>query len=225
MSLNLVMLGPPGAGKGTQGERIARERGIPRIATGDILREAVQEETELGRLAKAAMDAGALVDDDVMIGIVGDRLGAGDAEHGFVLDGFPRTVRQAQALDAMMEGRGPLVVIKMSVPHEVLVQRLAGRLTCVRCGTIFSTATIGDRRECERCGGRLVQRSDDDEAVVRHRLEVYLRETKPLVQYYERRATYFRLDGHQPPDQVAADLRKLVDLVPSSRPRPSGVTS
>src|SRR5690242_19422041 len=128
MALNLIMLGPPGAGKGTQAERLARSRGIPRISTGDILRDAVHAGTDIGRRAKAIMDRGDLVSDDVMIGIVSERLAQSDAAHGFILDGFPRTVAQASALDAIMNGRGPLVVIDIVVPEPELVRRLSTRL-------------------------------------------------------------------------------------------------
>ena len=130
MALNVVMLGPPGAGKGTQAERLAKTRGVPKISTGDILREAVQAGTELGKAAKTTMEAGNLVGDDVMIGIVGERLAKRDARNGFVLDGFPRTVIQATALDAMVDGRGPLCVLDIVVPEDVLVRRLATRRIC-----------------------------------------------------------------------------------------------
>src|SRR5262245_17250676 len=134
MALNLIMLGPPGAGKGTQAERFARSRGVPKISTGDILREAVQAGTDLGRRAKAIMDRGELISDDVMIGIVRDRLDRDDARGGFVLDGFPRTVAQAEALDKIMNGRDPLIVLDIVVPLSELVRRLASRLICEDCG-------------------------------------------------------------------------------------------
>src|SRR5262245_19429680 len=153
------MLGPPGAGKGTQAERLAERRSLPRISTGDILREAVQTGTPLGCVAKATMDAGRLVSDDVMIGIVEERLGRDDARVGFVLDGFPRTVDQATALDRMMDGRGPLVVLDIIVPEDVLVKRLATRRICAKCG---ANAGVTWTRKCEKCGGKLVARTDDD---------------------------------------------------------------
>ena len=208
MSLNLVMLGPPGAGKGTQAERFAKEHGIPKISTGEILREAVAAGTPLGQIAKAAMDAGRLVSDDVVIGIVRERLAQPDAAQGFVLDGFPRTVTQARALDEIVAGRDPLVVIEMQVPVEELARRTSRRRVCRRCG---NTAALGDgATTCARCGGEMVIRSDDGADVVRERILVYERDTKPLVEYYKSRPTFRRVNGNQPPDVVAADLRAAI---------------
>jgi adenylate kinase len=198
-ALNVIMLGPPGAGKGTQAERLARARGVPKISTGDILREAVHEGTELGLAAKATMDAGNLVSDDVMIGIVGERLQRADARAGFVLDGFPRTVQQASALDRMMEHRGPLVVLDIVVPEEVLVRRLATRRICGNCG---ANAEVDWTAACKRCGGELVARLDDSVDVVRERLKVYQRQTRPLVDYYSARPTFRQINGNSPPDAV-----------------------
>jgi adenylate kinase len=210
MSLNLLMLGPPGAGKGTQAERFARTRGIPRISTGDILRDAVHAGTDVGQRAKAIMDRGELVGDDVMIGIVRDRLERDDARSGFVLDGFPRTVAQAAALDEIMKGRDPLIIVDMVVPEAELVRRLSTRLICEHCGV---NAPIGDGASgvCARCGGRLVQRADDNDAVVRERLKVYHRQSEPLVEYYRVRPTFRSVDGAQPPDRVAADLAAAIE--------------
>jgi adenylate kinase len=207
MSVNLIILGPPGAGKGTQAERFAREESIPRISTGDILRDAVTAGSELGCVAKRAMDAGQLVSDDVMIGIVRERLGRPDVARGFILDGFPRTVAQAEALDTMMTGRPPLVVIEIVVPTEELVRRTSQRRVCSRCG--FTTAADGSAT-CPRCGGELVTRSDDQETVVRERLQVYGRQTQPLVDYYKMRPTFRVVNGNQPQDAVAADLRAAI---------------
>lgn len=198
--LNVVMLGPPGAGKGTQAERLAVRRRLPRISTGDILREAVQAGTELGSVAKSAMDAGRLVSDDVMIGIVQERLCRDDARAGFVLDGFPRTVEQATALDRMMDGRGPLVVLDIVVPEDVLVRRLATRRICGSCGTNAGAWASA----CEKCGGALVVRVDDGDDIVRERLKVYQRQSKPLVDYYSARATFRAIDGNLPADVVTA---------------------
>jgi adenylate kinase len=201
------MLGPPGAGKGTQAERFAQRHELPKISTGDILREAVHADTELGRLAKATMDAGNLVSDDVMVGIVRERLGRDDARRGFVLDGFPRTVIQAGALDEMMADRGPLVVVNIVVPEDVLVRRLAARRICSECG---SNALVEWTTACGKCGGALVQRTDDGEGIVRERLKVYHRQTKPLVDYYSERPTFRTIDGNQPPNAVTTALDSAI---------------
>ena len=209
MAMNLIMLGPPGAGKGTQAERFARARDIPRISTGDILRDAVQAGTEIGRRAKAIMDRGELVGDDVMIGIVRDRLEREDAKGGFVLDGFPRTVAQATALDMIMNGRDPLIVIDIVVPEAELVRRLGTRLICDDCG--MNAPIAGGAAICAKCGGKLVQRADDNQAIVIARLKVYHRQSEPLVEYYRVRPTFYSIDGAQPPDRVAADLAAAIE--------------
>ena len=200
-ALNVIMLGPPGAGKGTQAERLSRVRSLPKISTGDILREAVQADTAMGRAAKITMEAGCLVSDDVMIGIVQERLDRDDARWGFVLDGFPRTVVQATALDRMVDGRGPLVVLDMVVPEDVLVRRLASRRICSKCG---ANAAPEWTTACAKCGGSLITRVDDGVEIVRERLKVYQRQTKPLVDYYSVRPTFRAIDGNQPPDVVTA---------------------
>jgi adenylate kinase len=208
-TLNLVMLGPPGAGKGTQAERISRTRQLPKISTGDILREAVHDRTPLGCAAKEAMEAGRLVSDDVMIGIVKGRLERPDAAGGFVLDGFPRTIVQADALDRMVNGRGPLVVLDIVVPEEVLVRRLASRRICGDCG---ANAAVEWLTACVKCGGMLVARVDDGVEIVRERLGVYHRQTKPLVEYYLGRPTFRQIDGNLPPDVVTGAIdAALVD--------------
>jgi adenylate kinase len=216
VSLNLLMLGPPGAGKGTQAERFARERGIPKISTGDILREAVATRTEIGQRAKAVMDRGELVGDDVMIGIVRERLERDDARSGFVLDGFPRTVAQASALDGIMVERDPLIVVDIVVPETELVRRLGTRSICRLCGTGASVgSTVG--AACAKCGGRLVQRTDDNQAVVLERLKVYHSQSEPLVEYYRVRPTFRSIDGAQAPDRVAADLAAAIEAASSGR--------
>jgi len=207
MSLNLIMLGPPGAGKGTQAERFARTRGIPKISTGDILREAVHSHTPLGARAKAVMDRGELVSDDIMIGIVAERLNRPDARSGFVLDGFPRTVPQAVALDGIMAVRDPLIVVDIVVPQAELVRRLASRMICDDCGANGAPGEI----VCRRCGGKLVQRTDDNEAVVLERLRVYNTSTKPLVDFYRARPTFRSVNGAQPAEVVASDLAAAIE--------------
>jgi adenylate kinase len=197
------MLGPPGAGKGTQAERISKTRKLPKISTGDILREAVHDRTPLGCVARDAMEAGKLVSDDVMIGIVEERLQRDDARAGFVLDGFPRTVVQAGALDRMIDGRGSLVVLDIVVPEDVLVRRLASRRICGECG---SNAGVEWLDACGKCGGSLVARVDDGVEIVRERLGVYRRQTKPLVDYYSARPTFRQIDGNLPPDVVTGAI-------------------
>jgi adenylate kinase len=224
MSVNLIMLGPPGAGKGTQAERLAREEGIPKISTGDILRDAVKAGSELGTIAKRAIDGGQLVGDEVMIGIVRERLSRPDVARGFILDGFPRTVRQAEALDEIMIGRAPLAIVEIVVPAEELVRRTSQRRVCSRCG--FTTAADGSST-CARCGGELVARSDDGAAVVRERLQVYQRQTQPLVEYYKSRPTFRVVNGNQPQETVATDLRAAIEAARAAggglgSPRPGG---
>jgi adenylate kinase len=222
MALNLVMIGPPGAGKGTQAARLCSHFGIPKISTGEILREAVASETPLGNEVKNVIGAGQLVSDDLIVCVARDRLSRPDALNGFVLDGFPRTVVQANALDAMLEGRGPLVVVVLDVPEQELVRRLAWRRVCASCGTGYGGVDVpelaGERREgaveggrCRKCGGPLVQREDDSVAVIRDRLKVFASQTAPLVDYYRDRPTFSLVNGLQHPDKVTADLLRAIE--------------
>jgi adenylate kinase len=214
MPLNVIMMGPPGAGKGTQAERFARERGLLKVSTGDILREAVQSQTPLGLKAKAIIDAGKLVDDATMIEIVRVRLLQPDAMRGFVLDGFPRTVAQAEALDAIMAERdgGPLIVVEVVVPQAELVRRLGSRRICGSCGANADPFDGGANNRCKRCGGEFVQRSDDSsDEVVLKRLRIYERDTKPLVEYYKDRPTFRTVNGAQAPERVATELDAAIE--------------
>ncbi len=218
MALNLIFLGPPGAGKGTQADRFAQAKGIPKISTGDILRGAVAAGSELGLRAKAIMDAGNLVSDDIMIGIVRERLERPDVVEGFILDGFPRTVAQAEALDGIMAGRSPLTIVDIQVPDAELVRRLTSRLICQGCGSnapegLQAGSTAVAEARCGKCGGVFVQRADDNETVVLERLKVYQRNTRPLVEFYQARPSFCAIDGTQTPAQVAAKIESAVDAV------------
>jgi adenylate kinase len=206
MPVRLVMLGAPGAGKGTQAEMFAKAKGALRISTGDILRDAVQAGSELGRMTKAVMDSGQLVGDEIMIGIARERLSRPDTRVGYVLDGFPRTVAQAAALDEMFDHTVPLVVVNIEVPEERLIERLTLRRICGSCGW----NAVPGITQCSKCGGALVQRRDDNVEVVRERLRVYARQTEPLVEFYQRRPTFRVVDGDQTADAVAADLAAAV---------------
>jgi adenylate kinase len=209
MGLNVIMMGPPGAGKGTQADRFARERGLPKISTGDMLREGIKEQNPVALEAKKLMDRGELVDDATIIAIVGDRLARPDTRPGFVLDGFPRTVGQAAALDGLMDarGQGPLVVIDVVVPEQELVRRLGSRRICEHCGI---NAEVG-RSACVKCGGELVMRADDDGQVVLERLKIYERATRPVLEYYRARSTFRVVNGAQAPEQVARDVDRMID--------------
>jgi adenylate kinase len=187
--MNLILLGPPGAGKGTQAQKIVERYRIPQISTGDILRKAVKEETPLGKKVKGFMDQGQLVPDDVVIEIIEDRLKASDCMQGFILDGFPRTLPQAEALQALLGriGRSIEHVINIEVEPEELVRRLTGRRTCRNCGAMFHLRFHPPQREgiCDRCGGTLYQRDDDREETIRTRMKEYERLTAPLIHYYK----------------------------------------
>jgi len=202
-------MGPPGSGKGTQSARIARARGVPVIATGDILRRTALAPTPLGRAVKLLMDRGELIDDEVMIEILSDRIVLPDAQRGFVLDGFPRTVNQGLALDVLMENRGPVIVVEIAVPQEELIRRLSRRLVCQRCGAIANPLD-GDAASCH-CGGGFQARADDQDAVALDRLRIYARATLPLVDFYRKRATFCVVDGTLAPDRVAADIERAID--------------
>ena len=214
MSARVVFLGAPGAGKGTQARRLAAGWAVPQVATGDMLREAVAEGTPLGREAKRFMDSGALVPDEVVIGLVDERLARPDAASGYVLDGFPRTVAQAEALDALLRRRGQDLdrVIFFDVSRDELLRRLTGRRICRQCGTAFHLISAPPRAagRCDQCGGELYQRPDDAEATVAHRLDVYQKQTAPLLDYYRDRGLLVRVEGEGPVERVAESIQKAV---------------
>jgi adenylate kinase len=215
-----ILLGPPGAGKGTQAAHIVEAHGVPHISTGDILRANVKAGTELGTEAKRFMDAGDLVPDEVIIGMVGDRLAEPDAAEGFLFDGFPRTVPQAEALDELLTDRGvPLdVVLELVVDHEEVVRRLTGRRTCTGCGRIFHLEydPPADPSVCDACGGALQQRDDDREDVVRNRLEVYTEQTEPLVAFYDARGQLERIEATGSFEDVTARVLAALEEATSS---------
>ena len=214
MELNFVMLGPPGAGKGTQALQLRRRWGIPHISTGAILREAVHAGTPLGREVKTIMEGGGLVDDTLITSIVCDRLTQPDTRQGFLLDGFPRTIPQAESLDRFLERR-PLVVVEIFLTVEDVLRRLAARMICSECGT--NASDEDETSTCHDCGGPLVPRADDAAQVVRNRLDVYHRQTAPLVEYYGTRSTYRRINGAQLPDDVSADIVRAVESLRATR--------
>ena len=204
--MRLVLVGPPGAGKGTQAQFIASHFAVPKISTGDIFRANVSEGTELGLEARKYMDAGDLVPDEVTIGMVQDRLKQDDASEGFLLDGFPRTVHQAEVLDDMLAGQGVAVdvVLELVVDDDEVVRRLSGRRTCRRCGHVWHVDfdPPADAGACDRCGGELFQRDDDREDTIRHRLEVYADQTSPLIGYYGDRGLLRGVDATGPVEDV-----------------------
>jgi adenylate kinase len=212
--LNLVLLGPPGSGKGTQGERLQEDLRLPYYATGDILRAAVRDQTELGRLAREYMDRGDLVPDEVIVGVIAERIDSPEARDGFILDGFPRTIPQAEALDAKLEelGRAVTAVLLIDVSDDEVVRRLSGRRTCEENGHVFHVEFNPPKQEgvCDLDGSRLIVRDDDKPEVIRNRLEQYHAKTEPLVDYYDQRSVLRRIDGAASPDQVADEIRRTL---------------
>jgi len=214
MSERVVFLGPPGAGKGTQAGRLARNWGVPHIATGDMLREAAANKTPLGLQAKGFMDRGALVPDDVVIRLADERLEQRDAARGWVLDGFPRTVAQAEALDTMLRSRGLELdrVVFFQVSRAELLRRITGRRVCPQCGATYNVLFAPPRTpdRCDRCGAELHQRPDDSEAAVAERLDVYQRQTAPLLDYYRRRGALVEVGGEGTVDEVETAVRRAL---------------
>jgi len=201
---HLVLMGPPGAGKGTQADLLAEHLRVPHISTGGMLRDEAQRGSELGKKAKRLMDRGELVPDEIMLGIVRDRIGAPDCARGYILDGFPRSIRQAEDLEKLNGEAGPLLALSLRVPSEVVIKRLSSRRTCRPCGAMYHLVSSPPKKPdvCDRCGGELYQRDDDREDVIHARLEVYRRETEPLLAYYGKRNALVEVDGTGSRDDV-----------------------
>lgn len=211
--MKIVLLGPPGAGKGTQAEVLTKKLLVPHISTGDMFRAAIKNGTAMGIEAKSYMDRGQLVPDEVTVGIIKDRIAQSDCSGGFLLDGFPRTIAQAEALDKLLEDKGGLdAVLNISVPLEKLVERLTGRRMCRKCGAIYHMLYNAPAKEgvCDACGGELYQRDDDKLETVTNRLDVYEAQTAPLIGFYEKQGKLFTVNGDQPINAVLADLGKAL---------------
>jgi adenylate kinase len=203
--MRVIFIGPPGSGKGTQAKRLASEHAVPHISTGDILREAIADGTELGRKAAPIMAEGKLVSDDLMVGIIRDRLNKSDAKRGFILDGFPRTLVQAEKLESLVgNGSGGLRVLQLLVPDEVIVKRIAFRRSCPNCGAIYHLETAPPANDliCDRCGAEVIARPDDNEQAVRKRLEAFRRQTLPVTTFYKVKSVLREVDGVGPVDEV-----------------------
>jgi len=213
--LRLILMGPPGCGKGTQGKKLEAKYGVPQLSTGDALRQAVRDRTETGLKAKEYMDAGGLVPDDVIIGIVRERLSAPDCKNGYILDGFPRTIGQAEALDTMLSKQNVTLtaVVNLEVPDEVLIERLSGRRQCRKCGLGYHVKFNPPKVEgvCDACGGELYQRDDDNESTVRSRLEVYKRDTAPLLDYYAAKGILANIPGVGNIEDIYSRICSLID--------------
>ncbi len=213
--MNLILIGAPGAGKGTQAKFIAKEFDIPHVSTGDMLREAVKNGTDLGKKAKEYMDKGELLPDGLVVGIVSERLMADDAKKGVILDGFPRTVAQADALKVALadKGKGVDVALNFEVEDEELVKRLTGRRSCKACGAVFHTVFHPSKADgvCDGCGGELYQRDDDKLETVENRLKVYKEQTAPLIEYYQKEGLLTTIKGQKPVKEVEADIIALLN--------------
>jgi adenylate kinase len=213
----LIFLGAPGAGKGTQAREVAKHFGIPQISTGDILRDSVKRQTPLGLAAKAKMEAGELVPDEVVCGIVEERISQPDCDKGFILDGFPRTIAQAKFVEKALaaKGKGLPLVVDIEVSEDLLLKRLTGRLTCSTCGEIYNIYFNPPKVEgtCDKDGGKLVHRADDNETTIRQRLEAYHTLTRPLIEYYRAQGTLLPVDGNREPEAIA---KGLIDFLSKS---------
>ena len=212
--MKIIMLGAPGAGKGTQAKQIADHYSIPHISTGDIFRANIKEGTELGKKAKEYMDKGALVPDELTCDLVMDRISQDDCKNGFVLDGFPRTIPQAEALEKALEAAGQKMdyAIDVDVPDENIIGRMSGRRACLNCGATYHIVSIPPKQEgiCDKCGEKLVQRDDDKEETVKNRLNVYHEQTQPLIQFYQERDILRSVDGTRPMDEVFSAIQAIL---------------
>jgi adenylate kinase len=215
MNMYILLMGPPGAGKGTQAAKLVKKYGIPHISTGDMFRAAVKEGTELGKKAKACMDAGQLVPDEITIGIVQERLQKPDCTKGFILDGFPRTVEQADALDGILKSLSIHLTraVDISVPSSSLIERAVGRRVCKKCGAAYHIRFNPSKKDgvCDECGGETYQRADDSEETMKSRLSVYDAQTKPLIRYYQKAGLYSEIDGSQEMSKVFADITACLE--------------
>lgn len=215
--MRIILLGAPGSGKGTQAKMLVEKYSVPQISTGDLLRAAVAEGTPLGLQAKAIMDAGQLVSDEIVLGIIKERLGQDDAKNGFILDGFPRTLVQAEALDNMLNQLSWPIdgAILFDVDYEKIVKRITGRRTCGQCGQMYNIYTSPPKQEgiCDKCGGELQQRADDNEETIRKRLEVYEEQTAPLVDYYAGQNKLSKITAEGDIDKIFASLCDVIDAL------------
>ena len=212
--MKIIMLGAPGAGKGTQAKQIAEHFGIPHISTGDIFRANIKNGTELGKKAKEYMDQGALVPDELTCDLVVDRIGQDDCKNGFVLDGFPRTIPQAEALEKALTAKGESMdyAIDVDVPDDAIIGRMSGRRACLNCGATYHIVTIPPKKEgiCDKCGEPLVQRDDDKEETVKNRLTVYHDQTQPLINFYQDKGILRSVDGTRPMDEVFGAIKAIL---------------
>ncbi|MBD3310506.1 adenylate kinase [Candidatus Woesearchaeota archaeon] len=203
--MKIILLGAPGVGKGTIAKELVIKYGIPQVSTGDLFRENIQKGTDLGKKAKAYMEKGELVPDDVTVSMLRERISRQDCRKGFILDGFPRTIPQAEALEELTAIDN---VINLECPDEIIVMRLSNRRTCSKCGAIYNLVTIPPKEpgKCDKCGGKLVQREDDKEEAIRNRLEVYRKQTSPLVEYYDRKGLLVSIDAARNPDEILVEV-------------------
>jgi adenylate kinase len=214
MIMNLILLGPPGAGKGTQAQRLVDRLKVPQVSTGDLLRAAVRNGTDLGRQAKEYMERGELVPDSIVVGMLKERIQADDCKAGCILDGFPRAVTQAEALGAVFSEQGRHLdhVVSIEVPEEELVRRLTGRRSCPKCGAMFHVMFSPPKKEgvCDKCGGELITRADDNEGTIRNRISVYREQTEPLKKYYEAKGLLRSIDGTGTPRDIEGKIAEVV---------------